>query len=212
MKYRGTSNIKNKLFYIVAEFVPTTFNAGTKSAHAHIEEDSLMGTDTIAYSKYIKPPHLCASNQRVAHVIIRFSDHNNANKAIEYGLFIEGKQVKVCKLLSEPRRCLKCQCFRHHVPDCKENTDTCTCCKGQHSTALCNITEMVNFACANCTGDEAKGHGVANRNWPTFTKEQDKLRQRIPENKYKYFPSYEPHTWSLLNQPETMTNTMQPDW
>jgi hypothetical protein len=35
-KYGGTSNIKNKLFYVVAEFVPTMFNAGTKPAHAHI--------------------------------------------------------------------------------------------------------------------------------------------------------------------------------
>ena len=43
-KYGAMSNIKNKLFYIIAEFVPTMFNAGTKSAHAHIEEDSSMGT------------------------------------------------------------------------------------------------------------------------------------------------------------------------
>ena len=206
------SNIKNKLFYVVAEFVPPTFNVGTKSAHAHIEEDSSMSMDTISYSKYIKLLHLHASNQRVAHIIIRFNDRSNANRAIEHGLFIEGKQVKVRKLLSEPRRCLKCQRFRHHMPDCKENTDTCARCKGQHRMAQCDITETVNFACANCTGDKAKGHGAADRNCPTFTKEQDKLRQRVPENKYKYFPSYEPCTWSLLNQPETMTNTMQPIW
>ena len=102
--------------------------------------------------------------------------------------------------------------FPNNVPDCKENTDTCAHCKGQHCTALCNIMEMVNFACANCMGDEAKGHGATNRNRPTFAIEQDKLRQCVPENKYKYFPSYKPCTWSLLNQPETMTNTMQPVW
>ena len=39
-KYGGMSNIKNKLFYVVAEFVTTMFNTGAKSAHAHIEEDS----------------------------------------------------------------------------------------------------------------------------------------------------------------------------
>ena len=60
--------------------------------------------------------------------------------------------------------------------------------------ALCDITEMANFACANCMGDKAKGHGAADRNCPTFAKEQVKLRQRVPENKYKYFPSYEPRT------------------
>ena len=172
----------------------------------------MMSTDTIAYLKYIKPPHLCTSNQRVGHIIIGFTDHNNANKVIDYGLFIEGKHVKVHKLLSEPRRCLKCQWFGHHVLDCKENTETCAHCKGQHCTAQCDIMETVNFTCANCMGDEAKGHGAADRNCLAFAKEQDKLRQNIPENKYKYFPSYEPCTWSLLNQPETMTNTMQPIW
>ena len=33
-KYRGTSNIENKLFYIVAEFVPTTFNV-EQNQHMH---------------------------------------------------------------------------------------------------------------------------------------------------------------------------------
>ncbi|KAF8220387.1 hypothetical protein L208DRAFT_1541071 [Tricholoma matsutake] len=166
------SNIKNKLFYVVAEFIPTTFNVGTNSAHTHIEEDSCLHTDTITYSKYIKPPHLCTNNQRVAHVIIRFNDCNSTNRAIEYGMFIEGKPVKVHKLLSEPRRCLKCQQFGHHVLDCEESMDTCAWCNNWHHTLQCDITEMVNFAWANCTGEEAKGHGVANRNCPTFIKEQ----------------------------------------
>jgi hypothetical protein len=85
----------------------------------------MLGTGTIAYSRYIKPAHLCMNNQKVAHTIFGFNDHNNANKAIEYGMFIEGKEVKVHKQMAEPRQCLKCQKFGHYVPDCKANNDTC---------------------------------------------------------------------------------------
>jgi hypothetical protein len=34
----------------------------------------------------------------------------------------------------------------------------------------------------------------------------------MPENKYKFFPSSSPHTWSLLNQPETIVNEHQQAW
>jgi len=62
----------------------------------------------MAYSKYIKPQHLQASNQKVAHIIIGFNDRKATNRAIEHSLFIEGKQTTVHKLLSKPKRCLKC--------------------------------------------------------------------------------------------------------
>ena len=105
--FGGTSHIQNKLFYTVAEFVPTTFNAGSNYAHLQVEQDNTL-LMAMAYSKYIKWQHLRASNQKVVHIIIGFNDRKVANQAIKYGLFIEGKQVTVCKLLSEPKRCLKC--------------------------------------------------------------------------------------------------------
>ena len=48
----------------------------------------------------------------------------------------------------------------------------------------------------------AKGHGVANQNCPAFNAERRKIQERIPENKYKYFPTSLPSTWRLLNEPE----------
>jgi hypothetical protein len=62
-KYGGMSSIKNRLLYVVAKFIPITFNAGARSAHANIEKDSGIPTDIITYSKYIKPLHLRTSNQ-----------------------------------------------------------------------------------------------------------------------------------------------------
>jgi hypothetical protein len=79
--YGGTSNIQNKLHYVIAEFVHTMFNAGSSYTHMKIEEDSGLGTNTIAFSKYIKPPHLCNEKQKVAHTIFGFNDRNTANMA-----------------------------------------------------------------------------------------------------------------------------------
>jgi hypothetical protein len=95
LHYGGLINMQNKLYYIIADFVPTSFDAGSSYAHSKIEEDSGLGADTITYSKYIKPPHLWNENQRVAHVIFGFNDHNAANMAIQAGLFIEGKHSNV---------------------------------------------------------------------------------------------------------------------
>src|SRR5882757_2484133 len=100
--YGGMSNMCNKLYYVIAEFVPTTFEAGSCYVHAKVEEDSALCTDTIAYSKYIKPAHLCTSNQKVAHIVLGFNSRHRANAAIEGGMFIEGKHINVCKMLTKP--------------------------------------------------------------------------------------------------------------
>jgi hypothetical protein len=44
-----TSNMRNKLHYVIAEFVPTTFDAGSSFAHAKVEEDNMMERDAIAF-------------------------------------------------------------------------------------------------------------------------------------------------------------------
>lgn len=50
--YGGTSNIQNKLYYVIAEFVPTTFDAGSSYVHTKVEEDSTLGSNTIGYSNW----------------------------------------------------------------------------------------------------------------------------------------------------------------
>ena len=81
--FGGTSTMRNKLYYVIAKFVPTTFDTGSSYVHTKIEEDSMLGTGTIIYLKYIKPPQLHMDNQKVVYVSFGFSDHNNVNKAIE---------------------------------------------------------------------------------------------------------------------------------
>jgi len=161
--YGGMLNIQNKLYYTIAEFIPTTFDVGTNYAHLQVEQDNGLMMATMAYSKYIKPQHLQANNQKVVHIIIGFNNQKAANQAIKHGLFIEGKQVTVCKLLSELKRCLKCQNFRHYVADCKVETDRCACCSGKYWTTQCVAIDAVGIKCVNCM-DNVKGHGTTDRN------------------------------------------------
>jgi len=56
--FGGTSNIQNKLYYGIAEFVPTTFDTGSSFTHTKLEETNQLNEGSIAFSKYIKAPHL----------------------------------------------------------------------------------------------------------------------------------------------------------
>jgi len=67
-KFGGTSNIRNKLHYVIVKFVPTTFNAGSSFTHTKLEDTNHITKGSIAFSKYIKPPHLCLNRQKVAHI------------------------------------------------------------------------------------------------------------------------------------------------
>jgi len=104
----------------------------------------MLAEQSIAFSKYIKPPHLRTENQRVAHVTIGFNHREDANFAIRNGMFIEGKHVNTRKMLTEPRRCLKCQKYGHYVANCKEKEDTCARCAERHRTSACTITDTTN--------------------------------------------------------------------
>jgi hypothetical protein len=206
--YGGTASMQNKIHYVIAEFVPITFIEDSSFIHSKIEEESAIPADSLVFSKYIKPAHLRSNNQKVAHVTLGFNSKHSANEAIQAGLFIEGKHVDVRKKLTEPRRCLKCQKFGHFVLDCKATEDTCARCNGKHRTSTCKETNTANFACSNCIGTNAKGHGAADRRCPAFKTELDKLHNRVPDNKYKYFPTSAPRTWSLLNETD---NPMEQD-
>ena len=117
----------------------------------------------------------------------------------------------VCELLSKLKRCLKCQNFRHYVADCKVEIDRCAHCSGKHQTMQCIATDATEIECVNCT-DNTKGHGATDRNCPTYLKEKSKLHKCIPENKYRFFPTNNPCTWQLLNQPESYTNDQECTW
>jgi hypothetical protein len=139
--FSGTSNIWNKLYYVIAEFVPTSFDAGSVFPHTKLGEINSMAEDSIMFSKYIKPPHLRSNNQKVAHITMGILDQETANNITQNGIFIKGKHITVWKMLLEPRHCLKCQKFSHYMLDCKVDKDTCMRCGGPHCTSQCSCTD-----------------------------------------------------------------------
>jgi len=208
--YSSTSNMRNKLHYVIAKFVPVTYNVGSSYAHAKVENNNTLGSHTIMYLKYIKPPHLCTDNQRVAHMILSFTDWDDANTAIASGLFIEGKHMNICKSLTEPKRCLKCQKYGHYATECKATTDTCAQCGKPHCTTQGLITDTATFCCTNCIDVEAIGHGAVDRECPAFKTQHWKMQEWVRENKYKFFPTSLPTTWKLLNEPNSPIEDHQP--
>ena len=80
--YSSSAYIHNKLFHVIAEFTPTTFNAGSEHAHAILEANNSLNPGAVIWSKYIKPPQLQSPNQRSAHVLIGLSTKEDTNKII----------------------------------------------------------------------------------------------------------------------------------
>ncbi|KAJ7364769.1 hypothetical protein DFH08DRAFT_621949, partial [Mycena albidolilacea] len=71
--------------------------------------------------------------------------------------------------LSEPVRCLKCQCIGvgHITADCKNDHKVCVQCGEDHCTSICEVTDEER-ACMNCKAAKLnhKGHGAVNHTSP----------------------------------------------
>jgi hypothetical protein len=195
--FGGTANIKNRLYHLIAEFVPTTFIPDSTFSHLSLETANNLEANVITWSKYVKPIHLRATNQREAHLLLGINNKENANHIIRNGLYIEGKHVLTRKTTPEPRRCVKCQQYGHYVADCKSDIDTCAKCADSHRTSTCKVTKTT-ARCINCKNTTDHNHYATDKDCPLFLAEIDKLQKRNPEHKYKFFPTEDPTTWELL--------------
>lgn len=90
--------------------------------------------------------------------------------------------------------------------------DICAKCAGAHRTADCAHDDPAQFKYSNCPESEAKGHGAADRQCLHFIALLTKLHARIPETKYKYFPTDDSLTWQLSNQADMNTNDQYATW
>ncbi|KAF8218950.1 hypothetical protein L208DRAFT_1559746 [Tricholoma matsutake] len=77
VNFGGT--LTNKLYYFMAEFGPTTFNAGSSFTHAKLEEVNLLNENSITFFKYIKPSHL---NFTLPHRVLEESSETQYPKVI----------------------------------------------------------------------------------------------------------------------------------
>ncbi|TFK16962.1 hypothetical protein FA15DRAFT_605990 [Coprinopsis marcescibilis] len=188
-------------YHTTAQFIPTTFDLSIQAALAEVEASGGLKPVSIRYVRFFKPVEQQARGQRYTHATIAFADPGSANIAISQGLFFDGQQVQVKKTLPEPRRCLKCQCLgaNHVAAQCKSIHDVCAWCVSMHRTSECDMGPGQDLRCSNCKPHEAWGHGVADRQCPTFLEKQAQLQCRLPETKYRFFPTDDPRTWADAN-------------
>ena len=200
--FSAFSIIKHRAYTILVEYIPLSFDPGNKSQLGELERDNGLNPEGVLSAKWIKPPYQRAQGQRTAHAILGLSQLAGANTAIRDGLIIAGKRVWARKMLTEPRRCLKCQAIgvMHLAATCKQDHDACGNCSESHRTSNCPNADSTAHACANC---KTKGHPAWDRLCPMFVKHSNRLNARVPENKYRYFPTtLDPATWELLAGPD----------
>ncbi|KAF8806929.1 hypothetical protein BYT27DRAFT_7100428, partial [Phlegmacium glaucopus] len=166
----STVDFRAQTFEVVFDWVPTSFKLEHKETWASVELASGIRGTAIHEARWIKPLHMRSPGQRIAIMILGFAMQENANTAINAGLFVEGKKVWGRKQTQEPRRCLKCQCFgTHKASQCAAIHETCGRCAKQHKTNSCPVTLQSEMECSNCRGnkeEQSTGHGAADRRCP----------------------------------------------
>lgn len=90
-------------FPVLGTFVPITFDSSTQSLQ-DIQQMAALNQGDIISAKWIKPPSQQASSQQTGHMILVLQSLEAANKLIKNWVYIKGKQVKITKFTSEPRR------------------------------------------------------------------------------------------------------------
>ena len=145
--------------------------------------------------RWAKPIARRSPGQRSAHLILTFSDVNEANRAVANGLTICSRRTRVEKIKKEPIRCLKCQGWNHFAKECPKTQDTCGNCTENHRTSLC--PNPATRRCASCEDDT---HASWSRECPVFLRKTEECNRRHPENALTFIPSSDPWTWLESNQ------------
>ncbi|KAJ7681265.1 hypothetical protein B0H17DRAFT_943203, partial [Mycena rosella] len=194
----GTSVYKPRLFSVVVEFVPVTFDPCLDHAFATIEDANGIPRGELAQAHFIKPVARRHPAQMSAHAIFGFASVVSANHAIRHRLFVDGRHVMAQKLLSEPICCLKCQIVGtgHNAVACPSVHDMCARCGDMYRTAECTVLDTER-AYSNCRAAKGQfcGHGTADRSCLVFTDRLQFALERNPEANYRYYPTDDPATW-----------------
>lgn len=84
----------------------------------------------------------------------------------------------------------------HRAAECPNEEVCANCCSKNHITAECK-RERKDHACASCTAEKVPHqHASWSRQCPTFLRQRTRLRERFPENHYRFYPMEgSPKTW-----------------
>ncbi|OSD01077.1 hypothetical protein PYCCODRAFT_1445985 [Trametes coccinea BRFM310] len=196
------SEVKPRLFKVVVEFVPVRFEPESSHDVSKMERDNELEAGSIEQARWLKPVHRRHKTQQVAHLMLAFTEPEQANKAIRDGLTVLGKRVPARKCLAEPLRCAKCHRFEpaHMARDCKQEGERCaTCGLGTHLTKECD-GDGGRVWCINCNSDS---HATWDRDCPVYRAQLRKVQARQLDSGMRFFPTEEPATWEANEQPGT---------
>jgi hypothetical protein len=98
----GAATAGAALCMVIAEYVPVTFDPDWTAGVEKVKKDSGLEQGAIREVRYIKKAHRRADGQKTAHIIMGLLTPEQANKAIRYGVIIEGKKVAVRRYRMDP--------------------------------------------------------------------------------------------------------------
>jgi len=187
--------IKHRPYSVLAFNASTALDPDNADHIKEIMETNDISENGIASMRWVKPAgRRDRADQRSAHLILVFTNVDDANRAISSGLHICQRRLRVVKRKKEPLRCMKCHQWNHVAWECIAPVDICGTCRGNdHWTKDCTNREMRH--CVSCNTDD---HVSWSRSCPTFLKKCDEMDRRTPENSLPFYLASDPWTWSPM--------------
>jgi len=210
--FPGVVTIKGNNYQVVVQFLPITLKNHLDAHCAAIEEENGLSKGSIISAKWLRNPANWGTNQTKAHAIFSIKSRNEANDIITRGMLIDGSRHDARKLEEDPKRCFKCQIIGsgHTAATCKSKEICANCAKG-HPTGECRATRA-DFHCATCKKDKRQDdHAAWDRQCPAFLEEKARLRDRKPENHFRFYPS-EWDSWTWVRHDDSLADGYTDRW
>jgi hypothetical protein len=194
--FGGAGVLKERHFAVIVEFVSIRFDVENPEELRELERMNGLEERSIVGCRWLKNPKARSPNQQRAFLEVVCANPESATRLIREGTVMEGRILVTRKKLIEPERCMKCQGYGHKALKCKAKNDICALCAGTHRTSECSVSTK---KCTNCASESATSkhdHHASDRACPIYLRQVELMRQRHPDNRYRFFPLItDPTTW-----------------
>jgi hypothetical protein len=211
--FPGVVTIKGNNHQVVVQFLPISLKNHLEAHCAAIEKENGLSKGSITNAKWLRNPDNWGTNQTKAHAVFSIKFRHEANNIINHGMLIDGSRHDARKLEEDPKRCYKCQLIGsgHTAATCKSTKEICANCAKEHPTGECRATRA-DFHCATCKKDRRQDdHAAWDRQCPAFLEEKARLRDRKPENHYRFYPS-EWDSWTWVRHDDSLADGYTDRW
>ncbi|KAG1805659.1 uncharacterized protein BJ212DRAFT_1542147 [Suillus subaureus] len=126
------ATFKERSYPLIVPFTPVSYNPTDVESTRQLESENGWNNGTILSTHWVKLAEKRSSSQKVAHLMITFTEPQTANLAIHDGITIDHLLLWPKKNRHKPLRCAKCQHFGHIARECIAHGDTCANCGNNH--------------------------------------------------------------------------------